>query len=204
MYNPAPPAGNAQLALNMVTLSGGTNVLMSSQTGGIDADGLATFYGAQGGLSFTRTGAGLTNALVAGINLLVIDIGFDIAHSYNAAEQAVIETHLAGSGSVAFIAESRTQAHINGYNALLALIGSSITFQSVNRCCSSVHDADTILNVPLTQGVNAFQLAAANNLLQAPPPSKTRTSPSLPSSRSAQRRSPNLPPCYYLALAWQG
>ena len=96
IFNPVLPADNDQVALNM--MGGGTNSLISSQTGGVDADGLNTFYNAQGGITNTRTGAGLTAGLLTGIDLLVLDIGFGRLSPYDAGELTVITNFLAGSG----------------------------------------------------------------------------------------------------------
>jgi len=161
-------AGNAQLGLNM--LGSSTNVLMSSQTGPVnDADALAALYAAQGGVAFSRSGAALTGGLLAGLDLLVLDIAFDTLSPYDASERSAIAAFLAGGGDVALIAESINQSIIDSFNTLLAEIGSSISYEGPDRAALGSQLADTILNVPLTSGVASFEVAAINNLLGGTP-----------------------------------
>ena len=62
------------------------------------------------------------------INLLVVTERFDNPLSYSATELTAIGNFLNNGGDVLMITESANQNDLNNYNALLAGIGSSISF----------------------------------------------------------------------------
>ena len=87
----ATSSGNDQVALNL--LDGGTNVFMSTQYNpatSFTADGMFSVYDAAAGVTANRTDAELTAGMLAGVNLLVLDINFNYVSPYDTSEQSVI------------------------------------------------------------------------------------------------------------------
>ena len=161
----ATSSGNDQVALNL--LDGGTNVFMSTQYNpatSFTADGMFSVYDAAAGVTANRTDAELTAGMLAGVNLLVLDINFNYVSPYDTSEQSVIKNFLDGGGNVALIGEATTTQTAISYNQLLLSLGSSISYNGSFLCCGNYHSADTILDTPITAGVSDFTLGASNTL----------------------------------------
>ncbi len=168
MFNGSPlNSDKGILASNM--LDGGSRILISDQTtsgfGGFDdASGLRDYYAGLGGVTTTTTSIELTSGFLSGTDLLVLDVGYQQSSPYSAWEISAIQSFLSGTGDVVLIAEpdEDSPALLTSINRLLAGIGSSISLGDL--CCFSLHDADTILTTPLTDGVSAFSLGKAHAL----------------------------------------
>lgn len=162
--------GNAQVARNL--LRGGSNVLLSRKVeyswiaDGYNTDGMVNYYNSQADISLNIIDSTLSQAQLNGIDLLVLHLPYSSPHEYNTDEVGLISNHLFNGGDVAILAEIQfDDSTIDSYNNFLNSIGSSIQFESFERCCGGHHDADTLNDSFITSDVSKFQVAGFNNLL---------------------------------------
>ncbi|MEM9010044.1 MAG: hypothetical protein AAGE18_02375 [Pseudomonadota bacterium] len=159
------PAGNSQVLANL--LGGGTRVLYSTQTG--SSRNRLPIVGAFRGMSGVRAGQTrqeLSAARLAGVDLLMLDIGFRRSNPYSASEIAAAADFLANGGTIGLIAEltPSSAADLAGLNALLAGLNSTIRYETAARRSGGRQFADTIMPTTLTAGVTQFSIGAANPL----------------------------------------
>ena len=99
--------------------------------------GTLSLYNSLTGVTATESAAELTAASLSAIDLLVVTTGFNSAISYTAAEIAAVSGFLGGGGSVLMVTESSSSALLDGYNAFLAGIGSSISYTGFRNSSTS-------------------------------------------------------------------
>lgn len=165
MFPAFPPAGNTVVLDHL--LGAGTSVLVSRQTAGFTPSlGIEAHYGSLPGITVSASSSPITAALLAGVDLLVLDLEFAQPNPYDGAETSAVAAFFAAGGDVAFIAEHNSVAD---YNLFLAALGTAIRFTGEPRCCAPGHDADTVRPTILTTGVAAFQIGAASPLTGGTP-----------------------------------
>jgi len=108
-------------------LGGGTSVAFSRSDE--QQGNLLNHYNGLAGVTAVEDNSVLTAASLSGYDTLVITRFFNSAIDYTAAEIAAIATWVAGGGTVLAILEAAANsAPLTGYNALLAGIGSTISY----------------------------------------------------------------------------
>jgi len=158
-------AGNQQLAKNM--LGGGDNVLISRQRNGGLNTGIGDIYNTTAGVSAQNSSSELSLSYLSNFDLVILDLGYSESNFYDDYELGALSSYLLSGGNIGLIGESyeNSNVSVNEYNYILSGLGSSIRYESNERCCSGYQLADSVIDTPLTTGVSSFMYASGNNLL---------------------------------------
>lgn len=153
----AGPLGNTQFYQNVLGTS--TDVLFGRGTPQ-GVSGIQSLYSTTPGVSVTVGSPTLTNSLLSGFDLLVINASFEGGLTFTGAELSAVSGFLANGGDVLLVAEaSNNAAAFASYNNFLAGIGSTIRYSGVRVSQSTV-----VIPHPLTTGVTSFGMAAEDVL----------------------------------------
>ncbi|MCF6216860.1 MAG: PEP-CTERM sorting domain-containing protein [Emcibacter sp.] len=147
--------GNMPLYDNV--LGAGTNVLFTRGVG--QQAGLFNYYNSLAGVTATSTIAPITNALLAGVDLITIAGSFQQVLDYTTAEMNVIMNFLTSGGSLLMLTEA---ANVTSYNEFLSTIGSNIQYTGQRFVVLDVVNPVEVTSI--TGGVSQFTADAYNTL----------------------------------------